>query len=141
MGQRPQDPGPTSIVIYDGSCRFCIANAERLVRWSKPGSLRLVSSADPGNLAGLPGVDPEKRDRAIQFIGRNGRISSGAEAIARALNTRPAWRLVTWVYWAPILRQLIDLAYRVVAANRYRIAGRLPTDCEHGACKTPGSSS
>jgi predicted DCC family thiol-disulfide oxidoreductase YuxK len=69
----------------------------------------------------------------MQLVSADGEIATGAEAVNRALATRPAWRLVTWVYWVPGIKQGSDWMYRVVARNRYRIMGKAGA-CESGAC-------
>lgn len=126
------------VVLYDGECRFCTAGAARLARLARPGALQMVSSKDPDQLARFPQVTQAAANRALQLVTPNGRVYSGAAAIAAALNTRPAWRLVTWLYRVPGIRQLTDALYALVAANRYRIAGRLDP-CDSGTCPTPNS--
>lgn len=138
-GDAPASTAP-SAVIYDGTCRFCVAGARRLQAMARPDSIELVSSADPEQLRRFPQIDPGTRERAVLFVGADGVVSAGALAIARVLSTRPVWRLVTWVYFVPGLRQIFDGAYRLVAANRHRIMGRTTAGgevCENGTCQPP----
>jgi predicted DCC family thiol-disulfide oxidoreductase YuxK len=129
-------PSPSLVVLYDGECRFCIAGAARLARLAAPGALELASSKDPSQLARFPQVTQAAANRELQVVGPDGHVFSGAAAIAAALNTRPAWRAITWLYRVPGIHALTNALYALVAANRYRIAGRA-APCDSGACGLP----
>jgi predicted DCC family thiol-disulfide oxidoreductase YuxK len=123
-----------AVVLYDGACRFCVASSARLLRWAKPGALVREDFRAPGVLDRFPGVTAKACERAMQLVLPDGRVFAGAEAIARALVTRPVLGLPARLYFVPGLRQLADFLYRFVARNRFRIAGRATT-CEGGACR------
>lgn len=130
-------PSPQRLVVlYDGECRFCTEGAARLARFAKPSALELVSSKDPAQLARFPQVSQFAANRALQLVMPDGRVYSGAAAVAQALNTRPIWRGLTWVYNVPGVHWLTDRLYDLVAANRYRIAGRI-APCDSGTCTPP----
>ncbi|MBC7834219.1 MAG: DUF393 domain-containing protein, partial [Phycisphaerales bacterium] len=60
-----------------------------------------------------------------------GRVWSGAAAAARLARTRWwSWPLGA-LYALPVIQQLADQAYSLMARNRYRLAGRT---CDSGAC-------
>jgi len=123
------------VVLYDGACVFCRAQAER-VRRIAAGRLRVEPLQRA--LADLPWVDPDDAIRALQLVDRDGRSYAGAAAIVRLVRlTRPwlGWALLP--YHLPGLRQLADRAYAFVADRRYAIAGRLPDGCIDGACGVP----
>lgn len=130
---------PRPVLLYDGSCRFCIAGKTRLLRLAAPGSITPVNSKDPGALARYPQVSDAAANRALQLVHPDGRVDSGAAAICSVLETRPAWRTLTWLYRVPGIRQLTDALYAVIARNRYRIAGRAGagSPCDSGACEAP----
>ncbi len=126
-------------LLYDGTCRFCIAGSERLAGLAAPGVVRRVSSKDEAEMAWFPASVREGIGGALQLVSADGEIASGAAAVNRVLATRRVWRLVTWVYWVPGIRQLCDWMYGVVARNRYRISritGKQEA-CETGACPMP----
>lgn len=127
-------------LLYDGTCRFCTAGQARLTRLAKPGAIQPVNGKDPAELARYPQVTAAAADRALQLVSPDGDVAQGAEAVARALNTRPIWKLVTWIYWVPFIHQIIDALYVVVAKNRYRIAGKM-SPCESGTCALPAQTS
>ena len=120
-------------LLYDGECRFCTAGSERLAGMAAPGVIRRVSSKDAGEMARLPARVREGIGGALQLVSADGEVASGAAAVNRVLATRRVWRLVTWVYWVPGIRQVCDWAYGLVARNRYRVMGKVES-CETGAC-------
>ena len=120
-------------LIYDADCRLCIAGSARLISLARPGSIERVGSSDPSLASRFPQISPEMIRQAMQLIGSDGRVYSGAAAVAQALSTRPAWRLVTWLYRVPGVRWAADAVYRWVARNRYRIMGRVGA-CDSGTC-------
>jgi predicted DCC family thiol-disulfide oxidoreductase YuxK len=123
------------VLLYDGQCRFCVRQAERLARWSG-GRVQLKSFRDPRVLARFPGVTLAACETGMQLVEADGRVSSGAEAGARALRLRPALAPVGWLYFVPGVRQLADRAYAIVARNRFRLGGT----CDGDACGIHPSS-
>ncbi len=128
-------------IIYDGGCRFCTAGAGRLASWFPAGSVELIDYHQPGALARFPSITREACDEAMHLVNPLGRIFRGAEAVARAVGSRGLLGRLALVYYVPGVRWVCDRLYAVVAANRYRIAGR--TDgceaCRTGSCRRPGS--
>ncbi len=124
------EAGARPILVYDGRCRFCVDQATRLERWLA-GRVSLESFRDPGVLERHPGLTLERCEEAIQLVEPDGRITSGAEAISRALRLRLGLAPVGWLYLVPGLRQALDWGYRIVARNRFRLRGEA---CEDDAC-------
>lgn len=131
-----QITSPRFALIYDGRCRFCIAGSARLAALARPGTIERIASTDASIASRFPQVSPAMIQTALQLVRPGGQVCSGAEAIAAALATRPAWRLVAWIYYLPRIRWIVDRLYEFVARNRYRIMGRAGT-CEGGACELP----
>ncbi|MHB8341866.1 MAG: DCC1-like thiol-disulfide oxidoreductase family protein, partial [Mycobacteriales bacterium] len=76
-------------LIYDGDCAFCTARAGRLAaRWSAAGNSRptVVAAQQLGaaELAAL-GLSRAQVEEAVWWIDEQGRSTSGADAVARAL--------------------------------------------------------
>ena len=113
------ESGPA--IIYDGTCGFCKRQVERLHRWVDNG-LRAVPYQSEAARELLPDLSEERLASQVWAI-VDGRRSGGAEAIFRVMNVCWPWRLVTWPYWVPGVRQIADAMYRWVAANRYRFGG------------------
>jgi len=123
------------LLLYDGRCRFCAAGSARLMALSRPGAVERVDRHDDAAVARHPHAPRNTDPGAIQLVMPDGRVFSGAEAVARTLGTRPIWKALVWVYWLPVVKQLCDAAYRLVARNRYRLMGKRGTACDSGACE------
>lgn len=119
------------VVIYDGHCAFCIRQATRLDRWLA-GAVRLESFREPGVIDRYPGLTVEQCNEALQLVEPNGRIHSGAEAVARALRLRPLLAPFGWLYFVPGIRRAADWGYRQIARNRFSLRGDV---CESDACR------
>jgi predicted DCC family thiol-disulfide oxidoreductase YuxK len=124
------------VVLYDGLCRFCTAGATKLSQLARPGTIDLVNFQEPGVLERFPGVPLEACMRQMHLVTPGGRIYAGFEAAVQALATRPVLGWIAYVYYVPGLRQVLDLLYAVVAANRYRIMGKAVAagECAGGTC-------
>jgi predicted DCC family thiol-disulfide oxidoreductase YuxK len=127
--QRTTPPG-RHVVLYDGHCKFCTAQVENLKRLARREALDARSFQEPGALAPFPGVTHEACMEAMHLVAPDGRVYKGVEAIVHALATRWFGKLA-FLYYLPILRQLSDAGYRLIARYRYKIAGRA---VEHGEC-------
>jgi predicted DCC family thiol-disulfide oxidoreductase YuxK len=120
-------------VLYDGTCRFCIAQATRLKRLTR-GRVAFESAYAPGvrdRFPMLPPLDATGKMGEMKFVDDRGRVSGGAAAVARAFVT--AGGPLGWaarLYWVPPLRQLADRAYRIASARR----DRLRAACDDGRC-------
>jgi predicted DCC family thiol-disulfide oxidoreductase YuxK len=78
--------------------------------------------------------------QAMQLITPDGRVYHGFEAGVRAAATRNFVGWLAYVYYLPGLRQLCDWLYALIAANRYRLMGKvdLEHECEGGTCSLHG---
>ena len=126
------------VVLYDGACIFCTAQAARVARVSRGKiAVRPLQQA----LDDVPWVDPDAAAQALHLVDRDGRTYVGAAAIVRLLRlTRPMLGALLLPYHLPGVRQLAEAAYAFVAARRYAIAGRVkPAEdgCVNGACGVP----
>jgi predicted DCC family thiol-disulfide oxidoreductase YuxK len=124
------------LVLYDGACVFCTAQAARVTRISGG---RIAVRPLQGALADVPWVDPDEAVKALHLVDRDGRSYAGAAAVVRLLRlTRPVLGALVLPYHLPGVRWLAERAYAFVANRRYAIAGRTDADgCETGACGVP----
>jgi predicted DCC family thiol-disulfide oxidoreductase YuxK len=118
--------GEMSTLLYDGTCRFCVAQARRLKRLSGPG-MRAESAYAEGvreRFPMLPQPGPDGKMGEIKFVSNAGQIFGGAEAIARALMTgRGPLAWAACLYFVPGVRHLSDIGYAAIARRRYRLSG------------------
>jgi predicted DCC family thiol-disulfide oxidoreductase YuxK len=118
-------------LLYDGTCRFCVAQARRLKRLA--GDVDAESMYADGirdRFPMLPPAGPDGKIGELKFVDDRGRMSGGAEAIARALMTgRSPLAWAARLYFVPGVRQLSNAGYRAVAKRRYRLRGTCE-DCK-----------
>jgi predicted DCC family thiol-disulfide oxidoreductase YuxK len=124
------------VVLFDGNCRFCTAQAKRITR-RFPRALIAENFQEATVLAKYAerGVTYDECMKQMQLVAHDGRVYGGAEAIARILvRGVPLVGLVAYLYYVPGVRQLANALYRIVAKYRYRIAAK-KEPCVDGTCK------
>ena len=124
--QKPERP----TLLYDGTCRFCVAQAKRLERLGR-GRVKIESAYAPGVRARFPMVPQEGVLGEIKLVDADGRLLGGAAAIARTLEHGGGpLGLAAKLYRVWPVRVVADAGYKVIAWNRYRLRGK----CEDGSC-------
>jgi predicted DCC family thiol-disulfide oxidoreductase YuxK len=104
------------LLIYDGECGFCL---EWIARWRAATGDR-VDYAPYQEAAGqFPDIPRERFAEAVQLREPDGRWSSGAEAVFRALSYAPGrgWPLALYRR-LPGFAWLAEHSYRWVAGHR-----------------------
>ena len=111
------------IIVFDGHCVLCSANARFVLRHDKTGRFRLAAmQGEPGRaLFAAAGVDPDDPETLVVVEGA--RIHYDSDAVVRI------WSGLGWPWKALaatriVPRVLRDPIYRFVARNRYRLFGR-----------------
>jgi predicted DCC family thiol-disulfide oxidoreductase YuxK len=119
------------IVLYDGLCRFCRSQIAILKRLDLTGRLVFVSLHDPSVARDFPEIPFENLMREMYLVDGAGNAHGGADAL-RVLSRRLPllWPLALLLH-IPFSRPMWNWGYRVVARNRYRIAGKCD---EAGTC-------
>jgi predicted DCC family thiol-disulfide oxidoreductase YuxK len=125
-----------NVVLYDGLCRFCTAQMRHLMKLARSGAVETVDFQQPGALDRFPGLTHDFCMQAMCLITPEGKVIHGFEAAVLAVATRPVLKYIAYLYYIPGIRQLLDLTYRLVAANRYRIMGKTVAKegCAGGTC-------
>jgi predicted DCC family thiol-disulfide oxidoreductase YuxK len=115
------------VLLFDGDCAFCTTCAQFVERRIRPEAD--VVAWQFAELAEL-GVTAEQATDAVQWIGVDGVVRSGHEAIAAMLGSSgPISRLAARVLLLPGISWIAVKVYAQVAANRHRLPGGTP------ACK------
>lgn len=107
--------------VYDGDCAFCTACA-RFIERRIPTPARVV----PWQFAGLAslGLTAAQCEQAVQWVGADGSVAAGPDAIAELLQSAPQpWRAGGTLLRLRAVRWLAWPAYRWVARNRHRMPG------------------
>ncbi len=103
------------LLIFDGDCGFCRIWIARWKRFTH-GKVDYAASQDVGK--DFPDIPPEEFQKAVQLIEPDGRRSSAAEAVFRALRYggSPVW---LWMYeHLPGFAPLAEFFYGIVAGHR-----------------------
>ena len=118
-GQRAPAAEPT--LLYDGTCRFCTAQADRLRRLGR-GRVQVESAYAPGvrdRFPMLPPLDASGMMGEIKLVDADGRVLGGAAAIARTLQIGGGpLGLLSNLYKVWPIRPIADAGYRLIASRR-----------------------
>ncbi|WP_246021800.1 thiol-disulfide oxidoreductase DCC family protein [Alteraurantiacibacter aquimixticola] len=129
MSEAPALPAHAAghpVIVFDGMCVLCSANAQFVLKYDRKGHFRLAAmQGEVGSaLYRHFGIDPADPDTMIVVDGNKAlRDSDGVLAIYGALGW--PWRALSIFKLVP--RAIRDPFYRFVARNRYRIFGRRET--------------
>lgn len=135
-------PGPherpdADVVIYDGQCRICTGQVQRLADWDHRQRLAFLSLHDPEVAQRYPDLDHDDLMQNMVVVDGAGRRHRGAAAL-RYLSRR-----LPRLWWAaPMLHipgslPLWQWLYRAFARRRYQF-GRV-VSCDDGTCRVPQS--
>ncbi len=105
-------------LVYDGDCGLCASSARLAKRHLDTVNVASWQSADLDVL----GLDPAQCRRAIQWVDVSGRRVSAERAIIAAMrHSGGGLGAVGAACNLPGVRQLLGIAYRIVAANRTKL--------------------
>src|SRR5438477_12062568 len=116
MQIRVSNPPPKPLIIWDGECHFCRRWIERWREITR-GGVDYATSQESAER--FPEILREQFERSVIYIGADGSIFFGAEAVFRSLRCRSSKRWLAWSYYhVPGFAPITDAAYNFVAANR-----------------------
>lgn len=111
------------MLVFDGDCAFCTSSARVLERIGPSAGIIAWQEADLDEL----GITAEQATEAVQWVGADGTVLAGHEAIAATLATAGrGWRVLGRTIVLPGISALAAVAYRLVADNRHRLPGGTP---------------
>lgn len=120
----PPFPDEHPLIVFDGACVLCSANAQFVLRRDRPGRFRLTTAQGPLGQALYRHFDlAVGGDYETMLVLSEGRLltrSDAALAIAAGLGW--PWRAASVLRLVP--RPLRDAVYGLVARNRFRLFGR-----------------
>lgn len=130
----PLRPGEQVEVFFDGDCPLCKREIAWLRRRDRQHRIRFTDLA-------APDFDPAATGRTLEVLmarihGRlpDGSWIEGVEVFRRLYSAIGFGPLVAVTRW-PLVRQMLEMGYRLFARNRLRWTGR----CENGTCSTSSS--
>ena len=116
-------PAKRPVLVFDGDCAFCTSSAHLLERIGPEAEIVAWQLADLDEL----GITAAQATEAVQWVGSDGTVRSGHEAIAAALGTAGwPWRVAGRLITLPGISALAAVTYRWIARNRYRLPGGTP---------------
>jgi predicted DCC family thiol-disulfide oxidoreductase YuxK len=122
--------GDQPTIVFDGQCRFCRMQMERIRRRDRHGVFAFMPRHHPDLIGRFPQLAGENLGTGLRLVETSGQVHVGADAVYHIARRLPVWRLAAWLYRVPVLRQLLRWAYHLIARNRLRLAGT----CDDGAC-------
>ena len=132
MSKNKDPHAKLSTVVYDGNCPYCRGWVGRLRRLTG-GDVVYESFRQGDFFVRFPQLDPEACDSSVQLVESDGRVRSGVAVIVHLLGHR-WWGVWLWLYYIPLVKQLADVVYRLVAKRRYRLTGG---SCSDDLCDLP----
>lgn len=127
--QRPS----ADVVIYDGHCRFCRGQVERLAKFDRSGRLAFLSLHDPRVAQRYPDLSYDQLMAQMYLVDGRGVRHAGASAIRYLSRKLPLlWALAPFLH-LPGSLPVWQWLYQQVARRRYRW-GKLAESCDDGSC-------
>jgi predicted DCC family thiol-disulfide oxidoreductase YuxK len=115
----------TGSVIYDGDCAFC-SSAARFAKSKIAPNLNYMAYQQT-ELSNY-GLTTAQCETALQFVNSAGKIFTASQAIAQLLlAARFPYSQLGKVLQLPLIRNLAQLGYLMIAKNRHRLPCGTPT--------------
>jgi predicted DCC family thiol-disulfide oxidoreductase YuxK len=116
-------PDYTIEMLYDGECPLCMRETRMLQRFDRQRRIRFtnIAAAD---------FDASSYDRTHDELmaEMHGRLSDGTWVtgveVFRRLYSAVGFGPVVWLTRLPIVKQLLNVGYKVFAKNRLKLTGR-----------------
>ena len=128
----PAELPAADVVIFDGQCRFCRRQVERIFRADSGGRLAFVSLHDPLVAERWPDLSHDQLMNEMTIIDRRGKRHGGAGAFKYLTRRLPRWWALAPIMHFPGVMPIARWAYRQIAKRRYRW-GKIDS-CEDGSC-------
>ena len=116
------------LLIYDGQCRLCVATKQKLEQAGvrRDGqNVRFISyQSDEAKQALGSTYHPGRPDMAF-LVKPTGVICQGLDAFLPLVPGLPGGRVLLWLLRAPLVKQLAEWGYQLIARHRYRLFGEV----------------
>ena len=111
-----------SVIVYDGSCSFCLAQIGRIKRWDKAEQFEYLSKQDATTSERFPILEQGNFATGMRVLTAPDEIFIAADAVYQIAKRLSPHRYVAWLYRVPVLRSIFKLLYSWVAKNRSRFS-------------------
>jgi len=121
MTNKASSHAERSVVVYDGACPFCRRQIAWIRRRDVGGKFEYVPRQTEGLVERYPMLARAELSEGMRVIAPDGTVSVGADAVYEIARRLPRWRFLSPLYRLPGGRWVGRIAYRWIAANRYRL--------------------
>ena len=126
----PDEAPGSSVVIFDGECRFCQKQVKNLKRFDSGDRLSFISLHDPRVKQRYPHLTHDQLMSQMYVISPQGNQYGGAAALRFLSRKLPRlWWSAPFLH-IPFSLPLWQWFYRRIAIRRYQISERLGEQCE-----------
>ncbi|MEC9092460.1 MAG: DUF393 domain-containing protein [Planctomycetota bacterium] len=134
----PEDFPEADIVIYDGNCRFCRAQVERLHAWDPGNRLTFLSLHDERASLLTENLSRTQLMEQMYVIQRKtGTARGGAKALRYLSRRLPRLWLAAPLLHIPLTLPVWHRLYQYIANRRYQINGPVSDGCNDDGCNLP----
>src|SRR3989344_4806837 len=121
MNHQPnQNNEQKKTIYYDGSCPMCtviIGKVDDSLQKGKFNPKDITKESLPQNFT------KEQVEKEIHVVDSDGKVYKNAEAILKILEEYPRWKFLAKIGRLPVIKQLLPIGYKFIAANRHFIFG------------------
>ena len=129
-----QDNPYADVLIYDGECKFCTAQVQRLARCDGTGRrVAFISLHDPEVAKRWPDLTHDMLMEQMYLVDRQGNRYGGAAAFRYLSRRLPRLWLLAPLMHIPFSLPLWQAIYRQVAKRRYQLMGKTNA-CDGDTC-------
>lgn len=112
-------------VIFDGDCGLCTRTIRILQRWDRRESLQFRPCQSIPT-TGWRGIWPSQCAQSVWAIADDGSFAGGSDAAYLILTSLLGNRWPYRIGRLPIIQQVSQAVYRIIAINRRRFPGDVP---------------
>lgn len=131
----PSELPDAAVVIYDGKCKFCTRQVDRLYRWDGKGRLAFISLHDPWVAEHCPDLTHEQLMEQMYVVLPDGRAFGGAAAFRAITRILPKLWILAPLLHIPFSLPLWQWMYMQIARRRYQISKDQGDTCEGDTCE------
>jgi predicted DCC family thiol-disulfide oxidoreductase YuxK len=132
----PAENPQADIVIFDGHCKFCTGQVERLARWDGTGHrLAFLSLHDPEVAKRFPDLTYDQLMEEMYVVDQRGRRHAGAAAFRYLTTKLPRLYVLAPLMHVPFTMPFWRWGYKQIAKHRYLLMGKTTEACDDGTCK------
>jgi predicted DCC family thiol-disulfide oxidoreductase YuxK len=130
----PTENPAADVMIYDGHCRFCTNQVQKLARWDRGKRLAFLSLHDPEVATRYPQLSYDELMKQMYVVTTGGQQYAGAAAFRYLTRRLSRLFLLAPFLHIPFSLSFWQWCYRLVAVRRYKIAGKTADGCKGDAC-------